>query len=104
MGSNNLAPNNSDFRTVLLLRCTVDESDALAEVELGLIRGLNALNLDERNVGVRDALGTLVAQVAGLSVQPCVSGHFNCITLKDWYTGVNPSVSVDDFSATNMSG
>lgn len=79
MGSDNFTPNDSDLGTVLLFRGTVDESNALAEVEPGLLGGLNTLNLDERDVRIGDVLRTLVAQVTGLSIQPSVSGHFNYI-------------------------
>lgn len=46
MGSNNLAPDDADFRTVLLLGSTVDEGDTLAKVEFSVLSVVNALNLN----------------------------------------------------------
>ena len=47
MGTGNLAPDHSDVGATDLTLSTVNESDLLAEVELGSLGVLNTLNLDQ---------------------------------------------------------
>ena len=68
VGSDNLAPDDSDLGASNLLVGSVDVSDSLSEVELGLLGVGHALNLDERHVGVNNTLASLVRQVLSLNV------------------------------------
>lgn len=72
-----LAPDDADLRATDLLLRTVNERDLLSEIELSL-RGVgDALNLDQRGVGVVVPLAPLVGDVAGLDVESVViGGHF----------------------------
>lgn len=100
MSSDNFTPNYTDLGAVLLLGTTVDESDTLSQVELGVLGVVNALNLQKRNVGVGDMLRALVAQVTSLCVQPSVGGHLQVmIPWLNGYRSYKTRVGQEDFSA-----
>lgn len=68
MGSGDLTPDNSDLGTSDLLGGTVDESNTLTKVELGILGGVNAVNADQGNVRVGNVLAALVGKVLALNV------------------------------------
>lgn len=81
------APNSSyqnfcipypDLGALDLALRTVDKSDALAEVESGVLGGVDTLNLDQRGVRVGVALATLEGQVLALKKGMPVSRPFSC--------------------------
>ena len=72
VGSSNLAPHDSDLGASDLLVGSVDVSNSLSDVELGLVGVGDALNLDERNVGVHNSFASLVRDMLSLNVD-CVS-------------------------------
>lgn len=59
MGAGDTSPDATDLGAVDLTLGAVDESDTLAEVELGIGSGLDTLNLDERDIGALVALSAL---------------------------------------------
>lgn len=67
--TSNLAPDHPDVGTPNLALGPVDESDLLAEVEVGSLGVVNTVDLDQTGVGVDLALGALVAQVTSLDVE-----------------------------------
>ena len=68
------APDDADLGATNLLGGLVDVSDALAEVELGLVGLLNTFDLDEGGVALGDALRALVAHDPSLGVK---TRHFD---------------------------
>jgi hypothetical protein len=79
VGSGNLAPHDSDLGASDLLLGSVDVSNSLSDVELGLVGVGDALNLDERNVGVHNSFASLVRDMLSLNVD-CVSmDHKNMV-------------------------
>lgn len=78
-----LAPDDPDLGAPLLGVTLVDEGNLLAAVELGALRVLNALDLDEARLRVHPVLATLVAQVATLDVESVSSfrRHLGCVIL-----------------------
>ena len=68
MGSGDLTPDNSDLGTSDLLGGTVDESNTLTKVELGILGGVDTLNADQGDVGVGNVLAALVGNVLSLNV------------------------------------
>ena len=68
MGSGDLTPDNSDLGTSDLLGSTVNKSNALTKVELGILGGVNAVNADQGNVRVGNVLAALVGKVLALNV------------------------------------
>lgn len=68
MSSGDLTPDNSDLGTSDLLGSTVNESNALTKVELGILGGVNAVNADQGNVRVGNVLAALVGKVLALNV------------------------------------
>ena len=68
MSSGDLTPDNSDLGTSDLLGGTVDESNTLTKVELGILGGVNAVNADQGNVRVGNVLAALVGKVLALNV------------------------------------
>lgn len=73
VGSGNLTPDHSDLRATDLLLGSVNVGNSLAQVELGVLGSVNTLNLDQGDVGVGHALGTLVRDVLTLNVHCIVS-------------------------------
>lgn len=63
-----LAPDHPDLRSPDLLLAAVDVCDALAQVERCGLRVLDALNLDQRGVGVGEPLAALVGDVLALDI------------------------------------
>lgn len=68
VGSGDLTPDDSDLGTSDLLGGSVDVSNSLSNVELGLFGGSNTLDLDERDVRVNDSFASLVRDVLSLNV------------------------------------
>ncbi len=68
MSSGDLTPDNSDLGTSDLLGGTVDESNTLTKVELGILGGVDTLNADQGDVGVGNVLAALVGNVLSLNV------------------------------------
>lgn len=68
MSSGDLTPDNSDLGTSDLLGSTVNESNALTKVELGILGGVDTLNADQGDVGVGNVLAALVGNVLSLNV------------------------------------
>lgn len=68
MRPGDLAPDHADLGAADLPRCAVDIGDLLAQVEVGSVGVINALNLDEAGAGVSDVARALVAQVTSLDV------------------------------------
>lgn len=81
MGAGDLAPDNTDLGATNLLGGTVDKSNTLAKVELGVLGSNDTLDLDEGCVGMVDVLGALVRQVLALDVQTVSLGHYEGIGL-----------------------
>lgn len=73
MGASNATPNDTNLRAILDTLGTVDESNTLAEVELGILSVLDTLKLDEREVGVLSVLSTFVTEDTTLAVQTVYS-------------------------------
>ena len=69
MGAGDAAPDAADLGSVDLTLGAVDESNTLAEVELGVGSGLHTLNLDERDVGALVALSALESKNTTFSVK-----------------------------------
>jgi len=69
VGSSDFPPDYPDLRALSLGLGPVDENNLLSQVEGSILRGGNALNLDEGSAGVGIALAPLVRKVAGLDVQ-----------------------------------
>ena len=67
MGSADLAPDHTDW-VRLAAADAVDVGDTLSEVPLRILCALDALELEQADVGVGVALATLVANVAALNV------------------------------------
>ena len=78
----NTAPDHTVLAAAHLSRGLVDVGNALmlaglthlAEVELSVLRALNALNLDERHVGVAEVLAAPVTQDPALAVETSLRG------------------------------
>jgi len=68
VSSGDLTPDNSDLGTSDLLGGTVDESNTLTKVELGILGGVDTLNADQGDVGVGNVLAALVGNVLSLNV------------------------------------
>jgi hypothetical protein len=62
--SRNLAPDDADLGAPDLLLGPVDVCHPLAEIELCLLRGVDALNLDDARRGVLGVAAPLVRQVS----------------------------------------
>lgn len=75
VGSGDLAPHDSDLGASDLLGRSVDVGNALTQVELGVLWVADVLDLDQRDVWVVDALGSLVGQVLALNVH---CGKYRC--------------------------
>lgn len=69
MRPRDLAPHNSDLRASDLLGGSVDVSNTLTEVELGVLRIGHTLDLDQRHIWIVHFLGSLVRQVLALNIQ-----------------------------------
>lgn len=63
-----LAPDDTDLGAPDLLLAPVDESDLLAEVEVGALGVVNTLNLDQAGGRAGSVTRALVAQVTSLDV------------------------------------
>ena len=68
MSSVDLTPDNSDLGTSNLLGGSVDVSNTLTQVELGVLWSSNALDLHQGDVWVVGLLGSLVGQVLTFDV------------------------------------
>lgn len=68
MGSGDLAPDHADLGASDLLLALVDIRDLLAEVEVGSVGVIDALDLDQARLGVGCVSVALVAQVTTLDV------------------------------------
>lgn len=68
MGSVDLTPDDSDLGTSDLLGGSVDVGNTLTQVELSVLWGGNALDLDQGDVWVVGLLGSLVGQVLTFDV------------------------------------
>lgn len=75
VSASNATPNDTELRAVLHSLCTVDIRDTFAEVELSILGGLDTFELNERDIGVLVALGTLVTQNTALAVQTVIPIH-----------------------------
>lgn len=75
VGTGDATPDDADLGTTDLLGGLVDVGDTFAEVELGLVRLLDTLNLDERGVAPSDALRALVAHDPSLDVKTRLEGR-----------------------------
>ena len=69
MGAGDASPDAADLGSVDLTLGAVDESDALAEVELGVSSSLDTLDLDERDIGALVALSALESKNTTFSVK-----------------------------------
>lgn len=69
MGAGDAAPDAADLGAVDLALSAVDESDTLAEVELGVSSSLDTLDLDEGDVGALVALSALESKNTTFSVK-----------------------------------
>ena len=82
MRPGNTTPDHTVLLATGLVRGLVDVGNALmlaglthlAEVELSVLRALNALNLDERHVGVAEVLAAPVTQDPALAVETSLRG------------------------------
>ena len=70
MRAANLAPHHSELGVVDLLLGLVHICHPLAEVELCVLLGANAINLQKSAVGIAVGLAALVAQNQALGIQP----------------------------------
>lgn len=68
VGSGNLTPDDSDLGTSHFLGSSVHVSNSLTQVELSILRSLDTVDLNQRNVWVGNVLRTLVGQVLTLNV------------------------------------
>lgn len=68
MRTGDLAPDDADLGAADLLLATVDESDLLAEVEVGGVSVVNTLDLDQAGSRAGGVTRALVAQVTSLDV------------------------------------
>lgn len=68
MWPSDLAPDDADLGAADLLMAPIDVGDALAQVEVGSVGIVYALNLDQTGARVGDVTRALVAQVAPLDV------------------------------------
>lgn len=66
--SGDLAPDHADLRAADLLLASVDESNLLAEIEVGGVGVINTLNLDQAGSRAGGVTRALVAQVTSLDV------------------------------------
>ena len=77
VGTGDLAPEDSLLVAGLVsLLGPVDVSDTLADVELGVLPGLDTLDSEEGGACVLVSLASLVAEEDSTSVE---SGHFCCV-------------------------
>jgi hypothetical protein len=80
-----LAPDDADLGTADLLLATVDESDLLAEVEVGGVGVVNTLDLDQAGSRAGGVTRALVAQVTSpkpsSSVQNSIASLLSCCGL-----------------------
>ena len=74
VGAGDAAPDAADLGAVDLTLSAVDESDTLAEVELGIGKSLHTLDLDERDIGALVALGTLESKNTTFGVKTSSGG------------------------------
>jgi len=80
VSAHHLAPHHAQLAALLLCVRAVDVGDALAQVELQLLLGSAAIDLDERGVAVLVCLGTLIAQDLALDEQPhSLAPHFDVL-------------------------
>lgn len=86
VGAGDTTPDNTDLAAVDLTLGAIDVSDALAQVELSILRSLNTLDLNERGVLVLVALGTLVAQNTALAVQAVLNSNMFRLVLRFFYS------------------
>jgi hypothetical protein len=69
VGAGDATPDAADLGAVDLTLGAVDESDTLAEVELGIGSSLHTLDLDEGDVGALVALSALESKNTTFSVK-----------------------------------
>jgi len=72
VGAGDAAPDAADLGAVDLALSAVDESDTLAEVELGVSSSLDTLDLNEGDVGALVALSALESKNTTFSVKTMI--------------------------------
>jgi len=75
VGTGDTAPNAADLGAIDLALGTIDESNTLAEVELGVGSGLHTLDLDERDIGALVALSALESKNTTFGVKTKEGGE-----------------------------
>ncbi|RUP24482.1 hypothetical protein BC936DRAFT_138919 [Jimgerdemannia flammicorona] len=69
MRAGHTTPDHANFGTVYFALGTVYIGDALAKVELSVLRGLHTFNLDKRDVGILVALSALETEDTAFGVE-----------------------------------